>query len=79
MYLPKKDAVLAEKFLNKRDFQSILELVESDLYKMRKRKSKGEDISEFNGDELTELSAELVNYISYLDIPEEDSDDYYDY
>ena len=78
MYLPKKDAILAEKFFSKRDFQSILELVESDLYKMRKRKAKGEDYSEFNEDELTLLNSELVEYISFLDIPEEGTD-YYDY
>lgn len=68
--------MLAEKFLNKRDFQSILELVESDLYKARK------NIEETNPDEyessLTELRGELMLYMSYLDIPDEsDEYDYY--
>lgn len=71
--LPEKDSRLAIKYLDKRDFQSVLEIVESDLYKAEK------DKSEVNPDDyiigLTELRSELLTYMSYLDIPN-NSDDY---
>lgn len=73
--LPEKDSRLAIKYLDKRDFQSVLEIVESDLYKAEK------DKSEVNPDDyiigLTELRSELLTYMSYLDIP--DNSDDYDY
>ena len=71
--LPEKDSRLAIKYLDKRDFQSVLEIVESDLYKAEK------DKSEVNPDDyiigLTELRSELLTYMSYLDVPG-NSDDY---
>lgn len=73
--LPEKDSKLAIKYLDKRDFQSVLEIVESDLYKAEK------DKSEVNPDDyiigLTELRSELLTYMSYLDVP--DNSDDYDY
>lgn len=73
--LPEKDSRLAIKYLDKRDFQSVLEIVESDLYKAEK------DKSEVNPDDyiigLTELRSELLTYMSYLDVP--DNSDDYDY
>lgn len=76
--LPEKDAILADKFLSKRDFQSILELTESDIYKAKKKKHDESD--EIPDDYITNLGllkAELANYMSYLDIS--DDSDYYDY
>lgn len=72
--LPKKDAILASKFLKERNFECILELVQSDLYKLEKLNS---ECKEPNDDiiMLEELRSELVNYMSYLDIPD-NSDDY---
>lgn len=73
--LPEKDSRLAIKYLDKRDFQSVLEIVESDLYKAEK------DKLEINPDDyiigLTELRSELLTYMSYLDVP--DNSDDYDY
>lgn len=73
--LPEKDSRLAIKYLDKRDFQSVLEIVESDLYKAEK------DKLEVNPDDyiigLTELRSELLTYMSYLDVP--DNSDDYDY
>lgn len=74
--LPQKDAQLAEEFLNRRNFQGILELVESDLYKIRKKLSVEEEPSEYEV-ELMRLMAELQTYMSYLDVP--DNSDEYDY
>lgn len=71
--LPKKDAELAIKFLDKRNFESILELVESDLYKLRKT-SKEEEPNE-QEISLVELKGELLTYMSYLEVPD-NSDEY---
>lgn len=74
--LPQKDAQLAERFLSERNFQGILELVESDLYKARKKSSVEEESSEYEV-KLMKLMVELQTYMSYLDVP--DNSDEYDY
>lgn len=70
--LPSKDEKLAYQYLKKRDFQSILEIVESDIYKAEK--SNTETIENEYISSLTILKGELLTYMSYLDIPDE-----YDY
>lgn len=74
--LPEKDAKLCTKFLSQRNFEAILEIVESDIYKA-KRKESDEVLDDYISS-LIELKDELVTYISYLYIPD-NSDDYYDY
>lgn len=84
--LPKKDALLCERFFNERKFTSILEIVESDIYKAKEAINPDELLEEDEEAEryiskLLELKDNLEEYISYLDIPS-DSDyynDYYDY
>lgn len=76
LVLPGKDATLAMKFLKERNFEYILELVESDLYKANKKISSGKDTNDII-DILMELKEELITYMSYLDIP--DNSDKYDY
>lgn len=70
--LPEKDAKLASKYLKLRMFDSLLEIVQSDIYKAEKEHNYSEDD---NPDEyilsLTELEGELLSYMSYLDIPED--------
>lgn len=75
--LPSKDAEIVRKYLDKRDFQSVLEIVESDLYKADKSMSKSDDIPDDYTTALTELRGELLTYMSYLDIP--DNSNEYDY
>lgn len=79
--LPGKDANLVEEYLNKRDFQSVLEIIESDLYKAEKTKyNKLEIISDDYIAALTEMKGELLAYMSYLEIPDNfDNYDYYYY
>lgn len=74
--LPEKDAKIVRKYLDKRDFQSVLEIVESDLYKAEKKKPEQEEDPDDYITALTELRGELMTYISYLDIPEDDYDYY---
>lgn len=74
--LPGKDAQLAKKYLENRDFQSILDIVESDIYKAEKaRYGRLEEASDDYISSLTELRGELLTYMSYLDVPD-DLDDY---
>ena len=76
--LPGKDAQLAKKYLESRDFQSVLEIVESDLYKAEKaRLGRLEEVPDDYVSSLTELRGELLTYMSYLDVP--DNSDDYDY
>lgn len=73
--LPEKDAKLCANYLSKRNFECILEIVESDIYKARKDDS--DDIPDDYMSALIELKGELITYMSYLDIP--DNYDDYDY
>ena len=69
--LPGKDSSLAIKFLDDRNFQALLEIVESDLYKAEKNDSNRQNnvVNEYIMS-LTELRGELLDYMSYLDISE---------
>lgn len=72
--LPQKDAQLASVFLKERNFQGILELVESDIYKARRKTTEEEGPDESEA-QLIKLKSELLNYMSFLDLP----DDFYDF
>lgn len=75
--LPEKDAILAKKFLKQRNFEYMLELVESDIYKANKNRSMdSRNIIDNKTVTLEELRNELITYMSYLDIPNY-YDDYY--
>ena len=69
--LPGKDSSLALRFLDDRNFQALLEIVESDLYKAEKNDSNRQNnvVNEYIMS-LTELRSELLDYMSYLDISE---------
>lgn len=71
-HLPDKDFKLAEKFLKDRNFKGILELVTSDIYKIEKQSIDANEAPPYIK-ELEDLKTELIEYISYFDIP----DDYY--
>ena len=77
--LQEKDANLVRKYLEKRDFQSVLEIAESDIYKAEKaRYGRLEDVTDDYIAVLTEMRSELVIYMSYMEVPD-NSDDYEDY
>lgn len=74
--LPEKDINLGYKFLEKRDFDSLKELVDSAIYKVKKSRSK-HDINNIEKyinidlDELNSLKAEVDNYVAQLHIMDE--------
>lgn len=88
--LPKSDITLGEQFIQSRDFESLKDLVDSAIYKVRKHKvRKDEEVppkQEYLDVDLTELSnlkAEVDVYLTQLEVPsnewEEDLEDDYDY
>lgn len=74
--LPKKDAKLCADYLNKRNFEAILEIVKSDIYKANRDKTD-DSIDDYIST-LIELEGELLSYMSMLDVPD-NSDNYDDY
>lgn len=75
--LPGKDAALASKFLERRNFQGILELTDSDIYKARKQATENTELDN-HIDNLIELKCALEEYMSYLE-PLEDNDYFSEY
>ena len=61
--LPEKDMKLFNTFLKERDYQSMLDIVDSNLYKERRSKNPSKEYMS----SLTELSAEITDYMSYTD------------
>lgn len=74
--LPGKDTKLCEDYLNQRNFEAVLEIVKSDIYKARKKKS--DELPDDYISTLIELEGELVSYMSILEVPD-NSDEYDDY
>lgn len=82
--LPKSDQPLGEQFIQSRDFESLKDLVDSAIYKVRKHKAKKDEEGvvslkqEYLDVDLTELSnlkAEVDVYLTQLEIPTNEWDD----
>ena len=69
--LPEKDFKICSKYLENRRFQDILEIVESDIYKLRKTfgDTEGDYLKqEADAEDLESLRYALIEYISYIDL-----------
>lgn len=84
--LPKSDITLGEQFIQSRDFESLKDLVDSAIYKVRKNIKSENPKQEYLDVDLTELSnlkAEVDVCLIQLEVPsnewEEDLEDDYDY
>lgn len=75
--LPGKDSTICEKYLKERNFECILEIVESDIYKARNNPLEGDDTDNYI-ENLLELKSALDEYISYLEVPDNSEDLYED-
>lgn len=78
--LPEKDIPLGYKFLDKRNFDQLKELVDSALYKVKKSQrseNPKEEYLKVNLEDLSRLKSEVDIYIAQLDIPSDD--DYNDF
>lgn len=66
-YLPLKDAELAKKFLNNRDFALLQELVDSALYKITKNLNSDNPKEEYkilDVDAIEELAVKIDDYVT---------------
>lgn len=81
--LPERDIPLGHKFLNERDFNSLKELIDSAIYKVRKSLKSDNPKEEYlmvSLEDLSRLKSEVDMYIIQLEMPEngiygEDLDD----
>ena len=72
--LPEKDIPLGYKFLNERDFDSLKELIDSAIYKVKKSLKSDNPKDEYmkvNLEDLNMLKSEVDMYIIQLEIPED--------
>lgn len=72
--LPERDIPLGHKFLNERDFDSLKELIDSAIYKVRrslKSDNPKEEYLKVNLEDLSRLKSEVDMYIVQLGIPED--------
>lgn len=81
--LPTKDSELAVKFIEGREFDKLLEIVESDIYLVQQNElleQPKEKFANINIEELIELKVVLEEYMSFLEISDnsEDDDELYD-
>lgn len=73
--LPERDIPLGHKFLSERNFDSLKELVDSALYKVRrslKSDNPKEEYLKVNLEDLNRLKSEVDMYIVQWEIPEDD-------
>ena len=78
--LPEKDISLGYKFLEDRDFESLIDLVDSAIYKVRKNlksETPREEYIKVNLDELNKLKSEVDLYSAYIQVPES-TENYFD-
>jgi hypothetical protein len=67
--LPNRDIQLGYDFLNKRDFESLKDLIDSAIYKVEKNiksNTPKEEYTKVNLDELIELKLEVSVYLNQL-------------
>lgn len=79
--LPERDIPLGYKFLEKRDFGQLKELVDSALYKVKKSQrseNPKEEYLKVNLEDLSRLKSEVDMYIVQLDISSDSDYDNFD-
>lgn len=81
-FLPKDDVSLANDFINSRDFESLQEIVDSAIIKVKRNLSSNnpkEKYINLDIDELTRLKAEVDVYVEQLQLPYYQEDEFEDY
>lgn len=77
-YLPKDDIALAHTFIDSRDFESLQELVDSDIVKTKRNISSSsnpkEEYLSLDVDEMEKLKTEVDGYLDQLQLPEQDDE-----
>lgn len=76
--LPEGDIKFAEKYIASREFDKLLEIVESDIYLVQKNESlehPKEKFANINLEELYDLKEAIDEYMSFLEVPDNSDDD----
>jgi len=69
---------LAGKLLSERKFEQLLEIIDSDIYLVRRdqlKETPKEEYVNISLEKLLQLRSELSEYMSYLVLPEDELDD----
>lgn len=76
--LPKDDIKFAEKYIADREFEKLLEIVESDIYLVQQNELleiPKEKYIDIDLKELVELRSVIEEYLSFLEVPNNSEDD----
>ena len=76
--LPKSDIKFADRYIASREFESLLEIVESDIYLVQKNETlehPKEKFANIDLEELLELRSAIEEYMSFLEEPDNSDDD----
>lgn len=76
--LPERDIKFAEKYIASREFDKLLEIVESDIYMVQQNElleHPKEKFANINLEELLELRGAIDEYMSFLEVPGNSDDD----
>ena len=76
--LPERDIKFAEKYIASREFDKLLEIVESDIYMVQQNElleHSKEKFANINLEELLELRGAIDEYMSFLEVPDNSDDD----
>lgn len=76
--LPEGDIKFAEKYIASREFDKLLEIVESDIYLVQQNESlehPKEKFANIDLEELWELRVAVDEYMSFLEVPDNSDDD----
>lgn len=75
--LPEGDIKFAEKYIASREFDKLLEIVESDIYLVQQNallETPKEKYANINLEELLELKDAVDEYMSFLEVPDNSDD-----
>ena len=76
--LPEGDIKFAEKYIASREFDNLLEIVESDIYLVQQNElleHPKEKFANIDLEELWELRCAVDEYMSFLEVPDNSDDD----
>ena len=76
--LHKIDIKFADRYIASREFENLLEIVESDIYLVQKNETlehPKEKFANIDLEELLELRSAIEEYMSFLEVPDNSDDD----
>lgn len=78
--LPENDIKFAEKYIASREFDKLLEIIESDIYLVQQNElieHPKEKFANIDLEDLLELKSAVDEYMSFLEVPDNSDDDFW--